>query len=81
MLEQVRDLLDSMFLNSDRLETYNNTLNFKLDEIENPKQVDELRAFTYAIDREKRAIEQKLYKVFKIIWKYQNKNLKQRDYN
>ena len=73
MLGQVRDLLDSMYLNSDRLETYNNTLNFKLDEIKNPKQVDELRAFTYAIDREKKSIETKLNKVFNLLWKYQNK--------
>lgn len=68
-MDELKQILDDLFLNIMRLETYNNTLDYKLDEIDNSKQVDELRAFTYAIDREKKDINNKIDDIYRLLHK------------
>ena len=74
MLDQMRNILDEVLLDTDRLKDYNNLIYDQVDTIANIKEAWTFYSLCYAIDRSIKESNKKINKIYKLIWELKKNN-------
>lgn len=74
MLDQMRNILDEVLLDTDRLKDYNNLIYGQVDNIANIKEAGTFYSLCYAIDRSIKESNKKINKIYKLIWELKKNN-------
>lgn len=74
MLDQIRNILDNVLLDTDRLKDYNNLIYDQVDNIANIKEAGTFYSLCYAIDRSIKESNEKINQVYKLIGELKQNN-------
>lgn len=74
MLDQMRNILDEVLLDTDRLKDYNNLIYGQVDNIANIKEAGAFYSLCYAIDRSIKESNERINQVYKLIWELKKNN-------